>query len=341
MPRVVGTDPGTGSLDLLLMVDGEVADQARMPPDADPAGLLRLLEGWGPLDLIAGPSGYGLPMVRASEASGADLGLMGLVREDELGRPLGVGGFSRWVAALAGSGLPVVFLPGGIHLPTIPDHRKIGVVDRGTADKVAVAALALRLDADGEGRAPSGSTFAVAEIGSAFSALLVVDGGAIVDASAGSAGPMGLRSSGAWDGEAAYWLGPLSKQDLFRGGLDDLGAAGRPGFFESIRKHLAGLRELTPFDRIYLSGSASSRADLAPGLVDTLGRFGRAVPLGNLPGAWVKQAAQGSALLADGLAGGRNADLVDSLRLREASGSVLDGLAPFVRARSGAGTPPA
>ena len=42
--------------------------------------------------------------------------------------------------------------------------------------------------------------------------------------------------------------------------------------------------------------------------------------------AWVKQAAQGAALLADGLAGGRLAGLVDHLRLREAGGTCLDGL---------------
>ena len=50
------------------------------------------------------------------------------------------------------------------------------------------------------------------------------------------------------------------------------------------------------------------------------------VPLANLPGAWVKHAAQGSALLADGLAGGDNADLVEALALRRASGTILDGL---------------
>ncbi|MDR3632864.1 MAG: DUF1464 family protein, partial [Isosphaeraceae bacterium] len=51
---------------------------------------------------------------------------------------------------------------------------------------------------------------------------------------------------------------------------------------------------------------------------------GTTAPLPALPGAWVKHAAQGAALLADGLAGGRYADLVASLRLREASGTVLD-----------------
>ena len=38
----------------------------------------------------------------------------------------------------------------------------------------------------------------------------------------------------------------------------------------------------------------------------------------------VKEAAQGAALLADGLAGGVHRGLVDALRLREARGTVLD-----------------
>ena len=43
--------------------------------------------------------------------------------------------------------------------------------------------------------------------------------------------------------------------------------------------------------------------------------------------AEAKEAAQGAAILADGLAGGRYRDLVARLRLREAAGSALDYLA--------------
>ena len=39
-----------------------------------------------------------------------------------------------------------------------------------------------------------------------------------------------------------------------------------------------------------------------------------------------KQAAQGAALLADGLAGGKSAALVDAMGIREARGTVLDHL---------------
>jgi predicted butyrate kinase (DUF1464 family) len=45
-----------------------------------------------------------------------------------------------------------------------------------------------------------------------------------------------------------------------------------------------------------------------------------------------KQAAQGAALLADGLAGGRAAPLVEAMGIRDASGTVLDHLYVISRA---------
>jgi predicted butyrate kinase (DUF1464 family) len=54
--------------------------------------------------------------------------------------------------------------------------------------------------------------------------------------------------------------------------------------------------------------------------------FTRLHSMSHLPGAWVKHAAQGAALIADGLCGGGFAPLVEGLKLREASGTVLDWL---------------
>jgi predicted butyrate kinase (DUF1464 family) len=327
MSRVVGTDPGTSSLDLLLMVDGRVADQHRYGPGAlrdDPDALRRLLDGWSPLDLIAGPSGYGLPLVRGEDVTEADIDLMALTRPDDRGIDSGVIGFRGWVRAFLETGIPTVFLPGGIHLPTIPSHRKANAIDMGTADKVAVAALAIRQDA---GASPS---FAVVEIGSAFTAILVVVDRSIVDASAGSRGPIGLKSGGAWDGEAAYHLGPITKADLFRGGWSDLGDLARPAFAESLRKHLTALGSVTPFDQVYLSGAGLDRPYVFEATRAALDGLGDTDVLPSLPGAWVKHAAQGSALIADGLAGGVNADLIEDLALRRASGTILD----YLRLRS-------
>src|SRR5262245_48006402 len=128
MPRVVGADPGTSSLDLLLMVDGDVRDQVRFPPEAlraDPGILRETLDRWAPLDLVAGPSGYGLPLIREENVGGPEIDLMSLVRPEERGNDLGVIGFRSWVRSFLASGHPTVFLPGGIHLPTVPAHRKV------------------------------------------------------------------------------------------------------------------------------------------------------------------------------------------------------------------------
>jgi predicted butyrate kinase (DUF1464 family) len=328
--RVVGTDPGTSSLDLLLLADGAVLDQARLEPARlreDPEILATLLARWVPLDLVAAPSGYGLPLVRGDAFTEDHLEQMSLVRPDERGRDSGVIGFRSWVRAFVRSGAPLVFLPGGLHLPTIPAQRKVGAVDLGTADKVAVAALALWFDAAAAGGFER-STFAVVEVGSAFTAILVVHGGQIVDASAGTHGPLGLQSGGAWDGEAAYWRGPLAKGDLFRGGLADLGAIGPAAYRESILKHAAALRAVTPFERVYLSGRGLERPELLRLTTEAMARFGTVSPLPTLPGAWVKHAAQGSAILADALAGGRFAPVAQSLRLADASGCVWEVLAP-------------
>src|SRR3954464_12644481 len=108
--RVAGTDPGTSSLDVLVLDDGTVADQARFAPEqlrAEPALPARWPAARGPFDLVAGPSGYGLPLVRAADCTDAQLALMSLVRPDESGAG-GVGGFSATVRALRDSGLPVV-----------------------------------------------------------------------------------------------------------------------------------------------------------------------------------------------------------------------------------------
>ncbi len=333
MPRVVGTDPGTSSLDLVLLADGAFVDGHRFPPRTlrdDPEALRRLLRRWSPIDLIAGPSGYGLPLIRGQDVTEADVDLMALTRPDERGREMGVVGFRGWVREFLASGIPTIFLPGGIHLATIPSHRKANAIDMGTADKIAVAALAIRED---RGRSRS---FAVIEVGSAFSAVLVILDGAVVDASAGTRGPIGLMSGGAWDGEAAYWLSPLAKDDLFRGGWADLGEVATMSFRESLRKAMAGLRAVTPFDLAYLSGGGLNRPEILRAVREAIEGLVEAVPLDGLPGCGIKLAAQGSALLADGLAGGRHGDLVESLQLRRSSGTLFDHL----RSRLTPGTPP-
>jgi predicted butyrate kinase (DUF1464 family) len=332
--RVAGTDPGTSSLDVLVLQDGAVTDQQRFTPaelDADACVAVRWLRERGPFDLIAGPSGYGLPLVRAADCTRRDRDLMSLVRADEQSAPgrRGVAGFASLVRALCESALPVVFLPGVIHLPTVPGHRKLNRIDMGTPDKLCVAALALALRAAERRLAWGDYCACVVEMGSVFTACVALSGGQVVDGAGGTSGPVGWGSSGAWDGEVAYLLSPLSKRDLFSGGVTSApeAAAGRRRFVESLVQHVAGLRAVTAFDEVVLSGRL---LQTEPALTEEaeagLAGLAPVVRLTSLPGAWVKHTAQGAALIADGLTGGRWEPLVDHLRLRQAGGTVFDHL---------------
>lgn len=346
MPRVAGCDPGTSSLDVLVLDGGTVAAQARFEPPAlraDPSLPVRWLRERGPFDLVAAPSGYGLPLVRAADCTDAQLELLSLVRPDERGTAKGVGGFTAVARAFRDSDLPAVFLPGVIHLPTVPAHRKLNRIDLGTPDKLCAAALAVAGERPGLPR-PSGAT-CVLEVGSAFTACLVVDdSGEVIDGVGGTSGPVGWRSGGAWDGEVAYLLSPLRKADLFAGGAGDLGepTATVRASFEATAKAVFGLCLLYDCRRIVASGS---EANWSVGIATTCaGRLDcEWAAVEPLPGAWVKHAAQGAAIIADGLAGGRFAPAVERLRLREATGTVLDWIthprADEVRRAFGVGRP--
>ncbi len=229
MPRVAGVDPGTVSFDLCVLDDGEpvveqVFETGSLSEDSGP--LLRALASHGPYDLVYGPSGYGVPLVAAADIGERDLAEMVLVRPDEASADTGVGGMRSLLRALARSGLPVVFGPGVIHLPTVPPHRKYNRIDLGTADKVCAAAYAIFDQAARRATAPRETALVLLELGGAFSAALAIAGGQIVDGMGGSSGPLGVRAAGAIDGEVAYLLAPtLRKHTLFTGGaLDPTGA---------------------------------------------------------------------------------------------------------------------
>ena len=353
--RVAGCDPGTSSLDVLILNDGTVADQVRFTPEqlrTDPGVAVSWLRERGPFDLIAGPSGYGLPLVQARDCTDAQLALMSLVRPDERAAA-GVAGFSAVARAVRDSGLPVVFLPGVIHLPSVPPQRKLNRVDLGTPDKLCVAALALAQVADTWTRE---DPICVVELGSSFTAAIVIgERGDIIDGAGGSSGALGWNACGAWDGEAAYLLSPLAKADLFHGGAASVpdSETSRSAYLESLVKTVAGLCGLHEpndrFEKIVLSGrlfGAEPAFVESLHLTETLAPFARSeyevIALPSLPGAKVKEAAQGAAIIADGLVGGSFAPLVEALKLRAASGTVLDWLthprAETVRGWFGHGT---
>jgi predicted butyrate kinase (DUF1464 family) len=335
---VAGVDPGTFSFDVCALDGGEVVlERSFRTADvgADPALLVEALVQYGPFELVLGPAGYGLPLVPVQQVGERELALMLLLREDEPHGRVGVGGMRSIVRALIAAGLPLVFGPGAIHLPTIPAYRKWNRIDLGTADKVASVALCIADQARRLGVDFAETSFVMLELGGAFSAALAVDGGRIVDGLGGSAGPIGARACGALDAEVAYLLGAaLSKRTVFSGGaLDPEGDLDLSEGVEPLR-HTEGwlaLEEGAAKAALALTASVREPREilvagrLAPGMVEALG--GRLAHVGPVRmAAGQKSAAQGAAVLADGLTGGRYAALVERLGVRDASGSALDHL---------------
>jgi predicted butyrate kinase (DUF1464 family) len=347
MPRVIGIDPGTISVDVCGLENGRVfLDRSWPTSDAlgSPSVILQVLEEAAPLDLVAGPSGYGLPLVAARHLTETDLRLAYLPDERRGG---GIGGMRALMRALARTSIPVVLTPGVVHLASVPSHRKVNRVDMGTADKVCAAALAISEQMNRRGCPARDVSLIMLELGGAFTAALAVHGGAIVDGAGGTSGPLGLRASGALDGEVAFLSGMVTKRLLFGGGVATI--AGTPdaspeslaapttargqlawdAYIESVVKAAAGLAVSIPRpNEILVSGRLAHLASVRAQLTAPLARLFPDARIGTLTGfaTNAKQAAQGAALIADGLAGGASAALVEALGLRSASGTTLDHL---------------
>jgi predicted butyrate kinase (DUF1464 family) len=346
MARVIGIDPGTVSIDLCGLDDGRVFLDRSWPTAealADPGHFVAELEAAGPLDLVAGPSGYGLPLTRVQDATEEDLRLAFLAAPGETG---GIGGLRNLVRALARTALPVVLTPGVVHLPTVPAHRKVNHVDMGTAEKVCAVALAVSQQARRLERPLSHVSLVLLELGGAFTAAVAVAAGQIVDGVGGSGGPLGFRAAGALDAEVAYLAGEVPKALLFRGG-----AAAVAGWDETTASPERLARPATPEERVareaLVEGAVKTAVALATAVPSPKefvlsGRLAHVEPLARAIGQRLdafaptrllegfahtaKEGAQGAALLADGLAGGASRDLVERLAIREAKGSVLDHL---------------
>lgn len=175
---------------------------------------------------------------------------------------------------------------------------------------------------------PSEGNFCFVEMGSAFSACMIVKEGKIVDGLGGTSGPVGYRSGGAMDGEVAYQLSPLRKEHLFSGGISSYPEPEQlPALVESLIRQVAGLRAVTPFEEIILSGRLlEQKPQWQDRIVEALQPIAPVRVLKSLPNAWVKHAAQGAAIIADGLSGGQWKPWLEWTEIHKASGTVLDWL---------------
>ncbi len=338
--RVVGIDPGTGSFDFFGM-DGErvIMDLSLPVPEvaAKPELLIEKLRSVLPFDAVVGPSGYGLPVTPIHDMSQRELDLM--VPEDK-SIPL-YQGIRRVLWKMKEEGLPVLFTPGVIHLQTVPAYRKANKMDMGTADKVCCAVLAIRDQAEHWSIDCRETSFILAEVGYAFSAIMAVDGGKIVDGLGGTSGGPGFITLGSMDAELAVRLGKIPGAVIFSGGAKD--AAGQEGLtpeemarypdrysaswnmlLESIAKGVAAMNVAVENPReILLSGRLVNQPEIARALTSRLSRFAAVRRVGRRA-VIAKEAAEGAYIIGEGLLGGKYRELLDTMELQKAKGTMFD-----------------
>ena len=214
----------------------------------------------------------------------------------------------------------------------------------GTADKVCAAMLAVHEHCERRRCDVENASFVLLELGGAFTAAIAVERGRIVDGQGGTSGALGPRAAGALDGEVAFLAGSISKQMLFGGGADTVAggarwmqespSAGTPlerlardAYLEAVIKAVAALRvSAATVGEVVLSGRLAGVEELRRELTRRLAALWPDISVQWLRGfaSRAGHAAQGSALIADGLAGGGSAGLVEALGIRDASGTCLD-----------------
>lgn len=331
MVRVIGTDPGTKSFDFCGLEDERVIlDTSISTADIikDPGLLPGIITETG-ADLVVGPSGFGIPVTGIKDIGDRELFLMSLIKKEDKKSILGM---RKSIDLLKKNELSVYFIPAVIHLPTVPFYRKFNKIDMGTSDKLCCAALGVRDQAMRYKSNYSNTSFILLEMGYGYTAAVAVKNGIIVDGIGGSTGNIGFLSLGSMDSELAYLLGGFNKDLVFRGGVKTL--TGTPeelienedalnAYIEGAVKDVLALTASVKPREILVSGRISrvrgifdeleKRLDIAP--VRRLGTFGAKN---------VKEAAQGAALIANGLAGGTYSELVEIMQIRQARGTSLD-----------------
>ncbi len=357
MVRVVGIDPGTASFDIVLLDDGYIVGEKSIPtPDIarDPELILEAVREFGKVDAIAGPSGYGVPVTWNKEIVDPKrfaVEVLLLSTDEQIARGMAAGEIGIMVyQALAQAveefwkeKLPVVYIPSVILLPTVPFHRKLGKLDMGTADKMALTLLGIHTYSRDNGLDPRQTNFMVVEMGYGYNAIIVVEKGRIVDGLGGTICCKGFLTHGPMDLEHVVLGGEWGRSDVFYGGVATVASVEDPtaawkewmkgnepaysiieSALEDLSRTVYGMSKLHNIRTILLSGRLSRINEVRSSVLERLSEL-NVEPLGLLDGAKIsKEAAQGYALVADGLLGGRYSHIVFLNQLGEAKGTVVD-----------------
>lgn len=323
----------------------------------EPSLLLDTIQDLEGLDLIVGPSGYGVELTHLKDLDIEELEdwyltYILLLRKDDLktaseeGNPgiMVYSAMTESVLQMKEEKFPVCFAPGVINLPTVPRFRKINNLDMGTVDKLASAFLAVENQSERRDIPYSETSFILLELGGGYNAGIAVEGGKVVDGIGGTMKGMGVLSSGEVDMEMIQLAKDWRKTDVFKGGINSLiGDKSLQDFLEDresdedckiawnrmvedILKVVKSLKvSVQDPAEIILSGRLSRNEIFRNSIIDELEKIAPVKVLKSLDSAEdTKQAAQGYGMIGEGLAGGEYSELVKHLKINEASGTALD-----------------
>ncbi|GAH20560.1 unnamed protein product, partial [marine sediment metagenome] len=217
--KVIGIDPGSLSWDFFGLENDEIILDASIPTKElmkEPHKAISIIKSIGNVDLIVAPSGFGLPLKNIKDITEKDI-FFTLLKFDkkEKDKLIGLGEVLRLIKA---EKIPGVIVPGVKHLPTVPRYRKINKIDLGTADKLCTAVTGIRDQMERLNIGPEKSNFIMVEIGYGFTAVLAIENGQIIDGIGGS-NIMGFRACGSLDGELAYLIKHIKKENIYKGGV--------------------------------------------------------------------------------------------------------------------------
>jgi predicted butyrate kinase (DUF1464 family) len=186
-------------------------------------------------------------------------------------------------------------------------------------------------------------SFILVEVGFGFNAVIGVEGGRIADGIGGTIFPnIGFLTASALDLHLVQLVHNWEQKDEFLGGVASIIESMDPEEFvkmrteksriafdamiEGIEKAVASMKvSIKEPKEILLSGRLTKIKEIKEELIKRLSGYTKVRELGFLEGAKsTKETAQGYALIAEGLQGGKFGPLVDWMKIKEAKGTCYD-----------------
>jgi predicted butyrate kinase (DUF1464 family) len=307
-----------------------------------------------PLDMLIAPSGFGLPLKRIQDLTEEDYFKITLKKEITKSSIVGL---TRVLKLLQDEKINAYILPSVKHLPTVPEYRKVNKIDLGTSDKVSATVVGIKNQMEDYHIHCNQTSFIMVELGHAFNSVIAVEDGKIIDGIGGT-NLMGFRAIGALDAEVAYLLGQIKKKDIYNGGVYSIAGyyselqtketsdidiqqlfqlIGKnkkvklafDALYDSLKKAVfsisSSFSDPKKIKNILLSGRVARIEDIINPLNSMLKQISPVKHMRSYS-TIAKEAAQGAAFIADGLLGGMHKDIIENLKIKESTGSVLDNI---------------